>query len=75
MTTMIPTTASGTAELEALDLSACTAGWREALVELLVLAEHGDVIAARRLRTWLSADPVASAVSSRIARDLTSLRV
>jgi hypothetical protein len=51
-----------------------TTEWRTALVELLVLAEHGDETAAGRLRTWASAEPAAGAVWSRIAEDVQSVR-
>jgi hypothetical protein len=37
--------------------------WREELVELLVLAEHGDSTAAARLRDWEANDSARRAVS------------
>ncbi|MDD7939627.1 hypothetical protein PHK61_14480 [Actinomycetospora lutea] len=48
--------------------------WRDALVDLLVLAEHGDAAAAGRLRGWTSVDPTAQAVVARMRRDIGSLR-
>lgn len=50
------------------------ANWRDALVELLVLAEHGDASAASRLRGWLSVDPAAEAACARILRDVRTMR-
>jgi hypothetical protein len=48
--------------------------WSEELVELLVLAEHGDEAAATRLSGWRAVDAVAETVSAAIARDVEAVR-
>ncbi|HEY2191334.1 MAG TPA: hypothetical protein VGH76_03380 [Actinomycetospora sp.] len=48
--------------------------WRDELVELVVLAEHGDDAAGRRLADWLAADTTVQAVFTAIARDVTAVR-
>ena len=48
--------------------------WRDALVDLLVLAEHGDLDAAASLRGWLSVDPGAASASDAIRRVVDSVR-
>jgi hypothetical protein len=48
--------------------------WHGELVELMVLAEHGDVPAGRRLRVWLSADAAARATFARISHDVEVIR-
>ncbi|GAA4880849.1 hypothetical protein [Actinomycetospora straminea] len=50
------------------------ASWRDALVELLVLAEHGDLAAARSLQGWLSVDPSAASACSTIRRAVAAVR-
>jgi hypothetical protein len=50
------------------------ASWRDALVELLVLAEHGDVVAATSLRGWLAADSSVAAASTTIRQVVDAVR-
>ena len=50
------------------------ASWRDALVELLVLAEHGDLAAETSLRGWLSVDPSAAAASAAIRCAVDAVR-
>lgn len=47
---------------------------REVLVELMVLAEHGDSAAAAQLRDWVASDSATRAVYNSIARDVEALR-
>jgi hypothetical protein len=49
-------------------------GSREELVELLVLAEHGDRTAVRQLDDWLATDSTAQMLRTRITRDVDALR-
>jgi hypothetical protein len=49
-------------------------GWRDELVELLVLSEHGDAVAARRLRTWIAADATVRRAHAAIVRDVIGIR-
>lgn len=48
--------------------------WRDELVDLVVLAEHGDDAAGRRLTEWLAADTTVQAVFTAIARDVAAIR-
>jgi hypothetical protein len=49
-------------------------GWRDELVELLVLSEHGDAVATRRLRTWIAADATVRRAHAAIVRDVIGVR-
>ncbi|GAA4783383.1 hypothetical protein GCM10023200_16030 [Actinomycetospora chlora] len=51
-----------------------SAHWRDALVDLLVLAEHGDLDAAASLRGWLSVDPTAASATEAIRRVVDAVR-
>lgn len=51
-----------------------SAARRDALVELLVLAEHGDTVAASSLQGWVEADPDAAAAFTTIRRDVDAVR-
>jgi hypothetical protein len=51
-----------------------TEGWRDELVELLVLSEHGDAVAARRLRSWIAADATVRRAHAAILRDVVGVR-
>ncbi|WP_433038261.1 hypothetical protein [Actinomycetospora sp. CA-053990] len=51
-----------------------TEGWRDELVELLVLSEHGDAVAARTLRTWIATDAAVRRVHAAIVRDVVAVR-
>ena len=48
--------------------------WRDELVTLLVLAEHGDEVSAGRLDQWLVTDAAARTMSTTMARDVALLR-
>ena len=48
--------------------------WRDRLVELHVLAEHGDADAAAVAARWLATDPTAEHVWSRVERTCRELR-
>jgi hypothetical protein len=48
--------------------------WRDRLVDLVVLAEHGDEGAARVLRSWLRDDVTVQAAYQRIAGDVEAVR-
>jgi hypothetical protein len=51
-----------------------TEGWRDELVELLVLSEHGDALATRRLRTWIATDATVRRAHAAIVRDVVGVR-
>lgn len=51
-----------------------TQDWRDELVELLVLSDHGDAVAARRLRTWIAADATVRRAHAVIVRDVVAVR-
>jgi len=48
--------------------------WRDELVSLLVLAEHGDEVSAGRLDRWLVSDTAARTMCTTMARDVALLR-
>jgi hypothetical protein len=54
--------------------SAVPADRREALVQLIVLTDHGDEVAARQLREWVAVDPTAEAMWMTIVRDVDAVR-
>jgi hypothetical protein len=49
--------------------------WRDRLVDLVVLAEHGDEGAARVLRSWLRDDVTVQAAYQTIADDVEAVRM
>ncbi len=49
--------------------------WRDTLVELHVLAEHGDEAAADAAARWLERDPAARSAWDEVQRDCDRVRL
>jgi hypothetical protein len=49
------------------------ARWRDELVELHVLAQHGDTTAAARARQWCAQDPIARQTWEEVERACSHL--
>lgn len=48
--------------------------WRDELVTLVVLAEHGDELSASRLDVWLTVDSAARSLCTTMTRDVAQIR-
>jgi hypothetical protein len=49
-------------------------GWVDRLVELHVLAEHGDTSAARQAEEWVARDPSARTLWESVERECSEVR-